>query len=529
MWRRSIAAMRIRLPLLILLMCFRVAGAEDAVTVRWPSKADAALPAGPAAGRMVLLLKSTRCRESGDPCQAPFFSDPQPVLSVPVAGFGPGGSVRLGPDAQAWPGPLDGFTGPFDVQAVFKRNRQDGSLLAPGNLISQVIRVEFDPDTDQAIELDLQSAVASGDPPVSRDLVIIDEPSPMLTRALGRATHHRAAVVLPPGYHEVDHPRRMWPTVYVIPGFGGTLGFAAELQRLLSLPGAVQSLPQAVHVVLDPSGPFGHHGFADSVMNGPRGAALVQELVPMLEERFRLVRRPEARLLTGHSSGGWSSLWLQLTNPDFFGGCWSSAPDPVDFSAFQHNDLYRDPNLFHDAEGEPRPSFRRPVGPLEKVLMSVQEEMGVERAIDPAGGSGQQWDAWQAMFGMPDPATGMPARLADPASGAIDHRLVDESWSAYDIARLVERRWSRLWPVLRDKVRLLVGDRDEFYLERAVQRLKAKVEALRAATQAEAATGKPSGFMEILPGATHGSAASIARGRFALDMREHLKRHGLGD
>jgi hypothetical protein len=62
-----------------------------------------------------------------------------------------------------------------------------------------------------------------------------------------------------------------------------------------------------------------------------------------------------------------------------------------------------------------------------------------------------------------------------------------------------------------------------------VQRLKAKVEALRAATQAEAATGKPSGFMEILPGATHGSAASIARGRFALDMREHLKRHGLGD
>jgi hypothetical protein len=521
--------MRILVKPLMLLTIVRIALGEDAAVVRFPAEFAGSLPAGPAAGRMVLLLKSTRCREPGEPCRAPFFSDPQPVLSVPVAGLTAGGSVRLGPDATAWPGPLDRFTGAFDVQAVFKRNRQDGSLLAPGNLVSDVVRVDFDPGSDQTVELSLKEAVRPEPLPTARDLVLVEEPSPMLTRATGRPVSHRAAVVLPPGYHDVAHARRIWPTIYVIPGFGGRLGSAAEIQRLLSLPGAANSLPQAVHVVLDPSSPFGHHGFADSVMNGPRGAALVQELVPFLEDRFRLVRKPEARLLTGHSSGGWSSLWLQLTNPDFFGGCWSSAPDPVDFSAFQHNDLYRDGNLFQDPQGEPRPSFRRPVGPLEKVLMSVQEEMGVERAIDPSGGSGQQWDAWQAMFGTPDPVTGMPARLADPETGVIDRALVEQSWSSYDISKLVESRWSRLWPVLRDKVRLLVGDRDEFYLERAVRRLKEKVQVLRSATETDPGAAKPTGFIEIVPQATHGSMAAIARGRFAIDMREHLRRHGLGE
>ena len=37
----------------------------------------------------------------------------------------------------------------------------------------------------------------------------------------------------------------------------------------------------------------------------------------------------------------------------------------------------------------------------------------MERAIDPFGASGQQWDAWQAMFGPPDATGSMPRRLAD--------------------------------------------------------------------------------------------------------------------
>ena len=162
--------------------------------------------------------------------------------------------------------------------------------------------------------------------------------------------------------------------------------------------------------------------------------------------------------------------------------------------------------------------------------MTVREEIGMERAIDPSGASGQQWDAWQAMFGVPDATGSMPRRLADPATGAIDHALVRDFWSAYDISRVVEKRWSKLDPVLREKVHVLVGDRDNFYLERAVRKLAAKIEMLRAATGPTGATVQPElPSIEVLPGATHDTAAVISRGRFAIGMRAHLKRHGLGD
>ena len=505
--------------------------AADRIVVRVPESVQGALAAGPVSGRMVVFLKSSRCREHGEPASGPFFSDPQPILSRSVVGLRAGAEIEVSGDGMsAWPGPIDGLEGSFQVQAVFKRSRDEGGVLAPGNLVGEPVDVTLKADADDTVELSIDRAIPALPSGSSREIAWIDEPSPMLTRALGRLVRHRAAVVFPPDYHDVNHPRRIWPTIYVIPGFGGRMTAAQEIARLMAMPKSEALLPQAVHVVLDPEGPFGHHGFADSVMNGPRGAALVKELIPMLESRYRLVASPEARLLTGHSSGGWSSLWLQLTNPEFFGGCWSSSPDPVDFSAFQLSDLHRDGNLYTDAEGAERGSFRRPVGDMEKVLMTVREEIGMERAIDPTGGSGQQWDAWQAMFGVPDATGSMPRRLADPSTGAIDHALVRDFWSAYDISRVVEKRWARLDPVLRAKVHVLVGDRDNFYLERAVRRLADKIDALRAATDSDAPRAQgPDGCIEILPDATHDSAAAIARGRFALGMRAHLKRNGLGD
>src|SRR5207245_13331 len=84
------------------------------------------------------------------------------------------------------------------------------------------------------------------------------------------------------------------------------------------------------------------------------------ELIPHIEKAFHGLGVPAARLLTGHSSGGWSSLWLQVTSPDFFGGTWSTAPDPVDFRDFQRVDIYRPgTNLFTDEAGRPRPLVRK--------------------------------------------------------------------------------------------------------------------------------------------------------------------------
>ena len=50
-----------------------------------------------------------------------------------------------------------------------------------------------------------------------------------------------------------------------------------------------------------------------------------------LERRYRMDARPAGRLLIGHSSGGWATLWLQVSYPKLFGGTWSTAPDSVTF------------------------------------------------------------------------------------------------------------------------------------------------------------------------------------------------------
>ena len=80
----------------------------------------------------------------------------------------------------------------------------------------------------------------------------------------------------------------------------------------------------------------------NSVNVGPYGDAIMQELIPEVEERFRVIAEPYARLLSGASTGGWEALALQIFHPDFFGGTWAYCPDPVTFTDVESIDIYRD-------------------------------------------------------------------------------------------------------------------------------------------------------------------------------------------
>jgi len=100
-------------------------------------------------------------------------------------------------------------------------------------------------------------------------------------------------------------------------------------------------MPETIWILLDESLPTGTHEFADSVNNGPWGTALTTELIPHLESRCHSDARAGARFLNGHSSGGWATIWLQVTYSRIFGGTWSTSPDPSDFHDFVGPDLYQ--------------------------------------------------------------------------------------------------------------------------------------------------------------------------------------------
>ncbi len=79
---------------------------------------------------------------------------------------------------------------------------------------------------------------------------------------------------------------------------------------------------------------------------GPYGDAIVKELIPYVEKRFRWIGEPWSRALYGGSTGGWIALAQQIFYPDFFNGSWCSCPDPVDFRAYQQIDIYKDRNAY---------------------------------------------------------------------------------------------------------------------------------------------------------------------------------------
>ena len=75
--------------------------------------------------------------------------------------------------------------------------------------------------------------------------------------------------------------------------------------------------PRMIAVTFQHPTPYFDDSYAvNSANNGPYGDALLKELMPYLEQHFRISREPSERLLTGGSTGGWESLALQVYHPE---------------------------------------------------------------------------------------------------------------------------------------------------------------------------------------------------------------------
>jgi hypothetical protein len=188
--------------------------------------------------------------------------------------------------------------------------------------------------------------------------------------------------------------------------------------------------------------------------------------------------------LNGHSSGGWSSLWLQTTYPDFFGGTWSTSPDPVTFRDFQRVDLYApDANLFRDGNGKPRPIARRGTIPV----LFTERFSTMEDVI----GDGGQLHSFEAVFSPLDP-NGRPRPFYDRRTGAIDPKVA-ESWRSYDIESYLRQHSRTVGATLDGKLHVYTGEVDTFYLEGAVAKLKDTVKDLDLDASIEVFPGKDHG------------------------------------
>jgi len=353
-------------------------------------------------------------------------------------------------------------------------------LRSPGNLYSDVEKVRIDPQNNETISLRCKNIIPPVKiPPDTKWVKRIKFQSKLLSDFWGQPMYIGATILLPKGYEE--NPDKYYPVNY----FQGHFSLRAPYGFTDKDPGKdnpwrrrgyefykfwiSDECPRMIGVTFQHPCPFYDDSHAMNSPNlGPYGDAIMQELIPLIEKKFRIIRRPYARVLAGGSTGGWISFALQVFHPDFFGGTYSLCPDPVDFRANQIVNIYKDKNaFFKDYEWlrVERPDVRRPNG---NILEMMKDENYYELAVGDKCRSGGQWEIYMACYG-PIGKNGYPKELWNKRTGEIDHEVAEYWKEHFDLRYYLEKNWPQIGPKIKGKLHIYVGGMDSYYLNNAVR------------------------------------------------------------
>ena len=359
---------------------------------------------------------------------------------------------------------------------------------SPGNLYSTVEHIHLDAATGYDVKLTLTHVIPPVKVPADTAWVKhVKIQSKLLSKFWGRPIYLGAVVLLPMGYD--SHPDTYYPVIYqqghfsLHPPFGFSTaeepasGYWKKIMRSYNLETGYQfykawnsdNFPRMIAVTFQHPTPYFDDSYAvNSANDGPYGDAIMTELIPYIETHFRIIRKPYARVLTGGSTGGWESLALQVFHPKFFGGTWTLYPDPIDFRHYQLVNIYSDANAFfmpgHRWLPAARPFERETDG---QVTVDEQQDSQLEEVLGTHGRSGQQLDAWNAVYGSVG-ANGYPEPLWNKSTGKIDHSVADYMRDhGYDLTYYLRQNWPKIGPSLVGKIHIYVGDMDSYYLNLA--------------------------------------------------------------
>jgi hypothetical protein len=448
-------------------------------------------------GRVFVMVSSYDKREPR--LQAGSWRNSVPFFGLDVHDLMPGDSVVIDETILGYPvkSLSDIPAGDYYVQALLniytRFERADGHVIwahmdqwegqqfnrSPGNLHSEVQKVHMDPVEGYTVKLTMDQVIPPIEVPADTEWVKrIKFKSELLSEFWGHPIYVGATILLPMGYD--SHPDVYYPVLYSQGHFStrAPYGFLGEKSAFYKIWTSAD-FPRMIVVTFQHPCPYFDDSYAvNSVNCGPYGDAIMTELIPKIEEQFRIIRKPYARVLSGGSTGGWETLALQIFHPDFFGGGWSFCPDPIDFNYYGLVNIYKDENAFFIESG-----WMKPERPLMRdghgqVLVTMREMSQMEAALGTKGRSGQQLDIWQAAYG-PIGEDGYPKPLWDKLTGKIDREVALYMRERFDLVYYLKQHWAEIGPKLVGKLHLICGDMDNYYLNEAVYEMEKFLESTK--------------------------------------------------
>jgi hypothetical protein len=482
----------------------------------------ASMSKAPVDGRVLLLISNDGSAEPR--LQISDSAKTQLIYGIDVDGLLPGQAAVI--DASAFGYPRRSISeipaGEYYVQALLNKyktyHRADGRVVKlppdmgegqhwnakPGNLYSAPRKIAIDPAKNETIPITLDKEIPAIEP--AKDTKYIRHEriqSKLLTEFWGEPTYIGACLLLPEGFNE--HPNARYPLVinhghfpYTFEGFREappdpdlipdySERFHVEGYNRIQQDYAYEfykewtgkNFPRVILMEIQHANPYYDDSYAVNSANlGPYGDAIVRELIPYVENKYRGIGQGWARFLYGGSTGGWEALAAQVFYPDEFNGCWAACPDPIDFRAYTIVNIYEHKNAYYvDAAWKktPRPGVRNYLG---EVATTLEQTNHLELAVATHGRSGGQWDIWQAVFS-PVGEDGYPKPIWDKLTGEIDPSVAQYWKEHYDLSDILQRDWKTLGPKLQGKIHLYVGDMDNYYLNNAVYLVESFLESTK--------------------------------------------------
>lgn len=452
-----------------------------------------------------------------------------PLWGINVAELNAGASVVIAADTAGFRGyPFETLSalppGHYFAQAFLNVyttfRRADGHVIrahlnsgafqnpfkAPGNAYSDVVPFTVGAEGNLHLELSLAHVIQPRTPLAPGEVLqqgnFQDTPwvkyvkirSDVLSEFWGQDMYLGANVLLPPGYD--DHPDAVYPALYMqghssgftpmpwapeewfVPGYEPSHPAVGNQLDGFYEAWTAGDLSKMVVITFRDANPFFDTSYSVNSENvGPYRDALLEELIPHLEARFRLVDEPWGRVLCGRSTGGWEAAAMMVFNPEFFAGAFPWAPDPIDFRKLMQINIYDYDNAYYNELAwirTPLPAQRETDG---LVNYTVIDEQRYEQTIADKDRSGGQWAIWQALYS-PVAADGFPAPLWDAKTGIIDPEVANHWRENWDLSHIVARDWAEIGPALAGKLHFAVGRVDNYYLEQAVYLMEERLRGL---------------------------------------------------